>query len=300
MYENENVLVEHLAYELIKGRLALILGSGISKLFELPNWDTLVDKCCKIKNVIIPSENRDNLKLAEYVRNRCSSIDEYHNTVITALYENVSLDIDDLRSSSLLQAIGNLLSQSTRGNVNNVVTYNFDDLLENYLRFGQSKRVNIVTEAPAQLAKKDVNVFHPHGFLPKNQKFTSYSSKWIIFDRFSYAERVSEMGDWAAKILSILKEHTCLFIGLSFDDYDLDTDIIKAKENHPTLGAGNAYWGIRISKKSKYPDIDLDELTCMHNRRIYIKYIDDYTNDLPQFVFKISQKASDIMDDIGI
>ena len=284
------MLIEALAHELFNGKLAIILGSGISVPFGLPCWDLMIDNCCQAKNITIPTRGRDNLKLAEYIRNNCASIKEYHDLIEHYLYDGVNTDIDELRHNRMFYAITSLVTPSRRGCVKTLVTYNFDDLLEYFFR-DQGKVVESIIKVPHHNPRADITIYHPHGFLPK---FTTIddNEKWIILDRLSYAERVTERRDWMIKLQTIFRENTCIFVGLSLNDFDLDTDIVMAKDGHPTIQDGNTYWGIRFAKKTNR-EIDENEKKCMHNRSLYLKLVNDHI-DIADLLINIAQKAAEI------
>lgn len=290
MYDNEELLIKALAHELFDGKLAIILGSGISVPFGLPCWDLMIDQCCQAKNITIPTSGRDNLKLAEYIRINCASKEEYHELIERYLYDGVNTDIEALRKNRMFYAITNLTTPSRRGCVKTIVTYNFDDLLEHFFR-DQGKIVESIIKVPCSKPQADIIIYHPHGFLPS---FTSIadSEKWIILDRLSYAERVTERQDWMRVLQTIFRENTCIFVGLSLNDFDLDADIVMAKDGHPTLKAGNTYWGIRFAKRTNI-EIDENEKKCMHNRSLYLKLVNEHI-EIANLLISISQKAAEI------
>src|SRR5688500_1470480 len=45
-WRSESALIGHLASELVRGRLGLLLGAGVSTFYGLPDWRTLVNRVC--------------------------------------------------------------------------------------------------------------------------------------------------------------------------------------------------------------------------------------------------------------
>lgn len=132
-FEDDETLSGYLSDELKASRLALILGAGLSVPFKMPSWDALVDSCCAAAAVKIGVPRPDNRDLAEEVRVACKSYADYLDLVRKQLYAGRSVSMDALTANRTLSAIAALAMSSVRGNVGNVITYNFDDLLELYL-----------------------------------------------------------------------------------------------------------------------------------------------------------------------
>jgi hypothetical protein len=290
-FQDDNALSDYLASELSNARLALVVGSGISAAFGLPTWDALVDACCRSKRIIIPTPRADNRDLAEEVRVACANYDEYLNVVHTNLYSGVNIRLDALRANPTLSALGSLVMSSVRGSVTNVITYNFDDLLELYLDY-HGFRTHVVHDLPVWNEKADVRIMHPHGYLPSHSRHVR--TGWILFDRSSYSDRAAREKLWFEEQLPVLRRNTCLFVGLSPRDDELDTLISHIKNDHPCRSASVPFWAIRFSERSGDLTRDQRESQKMADRGLFLKFVTDYHTDLPRFLFEICQKAAGV------
>jgi hypothetical protein len=288
---DDNALSDYLASELRNARLALILGSGISADFRLPTWDALVDACCKSKGITIPPVRGDNRDLAESVRVACANQDEYLDVVQQNLFKGVDIRLEALRMNPTLSALGSLVMSSVRGSVADVITYNFDDLLELYLDYHGFK-THIIRDVPCWNEKADVRILHPHGYLPSHPRHTR--TDWIVFDRASYSNRAAREKLWLEEQLPILRRNTCLFIGLSPRDDEVDTLISHIQNDHPCRSASVPFWAVRFSIRSGDVDNDRRESKKMAERGLFLKFVRDYQTDLPRFLFEICQKAAGV------
>ena len=91
---------------------------------------------------------------------------EYIGKVHDALYKEVRADLlEQLQGSPLLLAVVALLTGTYRGRIHQVFTYNYDDLLKQYLEM-LGYTVRIRTEFSDYSLKSDVEINHAHGFPP--------------------------------------------------------------------------------------------------------------------------------------
>ncbi|MGD8778338.1 MAG: SIR2 family protein [Ignavibacteria bacterium] len=283
-WNNDASLKNFVANQLYLGRLALVLGAGISLKFKLPNWKKL------IKNLYIMSD-RDCPKLKNlkkdaelFKSNICSNNNRlYIEKVKNALYLDFNLDFKNLIKNDMLSAIAAVVMASKRGNVSNVISFNYDDLLERYLGY-HGYVVNSVTDSNYWNGKYDVNIFHPHGFLPSKEDLNS--SKEITLDMESYSKVINENSNpWRQYLLSIMRTHFCIFIGLSGDDENLDSLLLAVKDSHISLSEGKPYYGLTFLS-------DESNKKIWSNRGIYPKMIQNYDKEIPEFLYHICQIAS--------
>ena len=120
---------------------------------------------------------------------------------------------NEIEYSSLLEAVVNLISTDE---VNNVLTTNYDDLIENRMK-EKGLIVNSFSFEP--INNDSINqIIHLHGILP------IYGGKKtrIIFTESEYNEEFSKPYSWT-NIVQLTKfcNETCLFIGTSFTDVNL-------------------------------------------------------------------------------
>lgn len=285
-FRDEITLQRYLARQLRNGRLSLVLGAGLSVPFGLPDWETLVKNLFELKGSTPPAgetleRSVEYFKRTHYPTDGAGFIAALHK----ALYKGVSVDFAALRSNLTLAAIGSLVMASRRGSICSAITFNFDNLLELFLRYH-----GFVTSAVISASQwgqySDVSVFHPHGFVPFN--LSEKSSDAVVLDQHSYSSIVgNETNPWRQLVLSSMRRATCIFIGLSGDDRNLDSILQAVKEHHATRCDGTAYWGVTFSTQ----DAPVAE-SIWRGRGVYYMKVADYAQSLPTFLFGICQEAA--------
>ena len=286
-FATEDTLRQYLANQLVLGRLSLVVGAGISLHFGLPSWSTLVRRLFRDKKGRVPRRSTIEAQ-AEYFRHKYYEDDEsgLMDAVHSALYRGAKVDFAALRGHTTLAGIGALLMASRRGNVSEVITLNYDDLLEIYLRYHGIVAQPVVREEH-WTGYADVMVYHLHGFVPF--RVEDERSERITLDQQSYS-KFSIGTLWGQVALSIMRRRTCLFIGLSGSDKNLDTLLNAVAESHASREERTRYWGVTFST-----DRENDPLRQQWQaRNVFFKSVSDYDTDLPKFLFGICQEAASL------
>jgi hypothetical protein len=108
----------------------------------------------------------------------------------------------------------------------------------------------------------------------------------IVFDQMSYSQ---VMGDdskpWRQAILSIMRTRTCLFIGTSGEDPNMDSMIVRCRDIHPAKDKRPVYWGVWFST-------DASAAELWRSRGVFPWIVKDYESDLPGVLFRICQDAA--------
>lgn len=285
-WNDEKTFIDYLSAQLQSGRVGMALGAGISKPFGLPEWDDLISGMFRIAGKTQRAGNA--MQLAEYIREKECGGDAaaYKELVSKALYEKANTTFDDLRKNDTIASIGALLMASRRGSASEVVTINFDNLLELYLSYFGFV-VNSVSEDIHWNLASDVTIYHPHGFLPFNNPKGRSSD--IVLDQGSFGRVIGKDSVWRQLCMNIFRRRSCLFIGMSGDDLNIETMLQEAKISHPITMDGTRYWGVTFSTD------DNDMLrTHWQSRGVYYKLISDYHSDLPRLLFLICQRAAEL------
>lgn len=286
-WKDEEVLKRFCAEELLAGRLVLVLGAGVSMKFGLPGWDLLIKKAYRQKKVSMPRDRKSSLDRAEDLLTRVCKKNEidFAETMRKALYEGFKLSRQALASKELLNAIGALMMPSVRGNVKEVITFNFDDLLETYLGY-----YGFVTQSvfrlPVWNTRADVRVYHPHGLLPVD--VSKSVEEGILMARIQFDAQQPKLKAFYEKLRGVMQSSTCLFIGLSGDDDNLTRLLKETYESHCSRSYGGkaCYWGIRFSDDKK------DRNKNMWDQRgVYQQTLVDY-DKLATWLFNVCQIAS--------
>lgn len=214
-----HLLAEHLHH----GSLALVVGAGVSVGKGLPTWSELVRRC--LDDATVPYDpahlagNPSSERLGLYidrVERKYKKRSEYQAIVTEALYRNVKLGMD-ICQDPLLIALGALLMGSRRGSVREVVTFNFDVVLEYYLGL-HGYSIQSYDQLPQLRTAADVRIAHINGILP-HPAYPIASSGELIFSARSMQNRIGTSLDvWKEFFRDLLNSYLVLFVGVSGSD----------------------------------------------------------------------------------
>jgi hypothetical protein len=230
-------LIDNLTDAHKRDDLTIFLGAGVSASAELPDWNSLLSQLLVTlisKNLpkSIEVTNDQKLVIAKSLQQLNSSSpllearyvnsglgETFESEVSKILYRNVT----NTTSSDLLKAIANICIPP-RGalGVRALVTYNFDDLIENELQRIGLKYRSIYKDVDIPL-KEELGVFHVHGFLPRDTNaYDGISESLLVFSEKNYHTLMQDPYFWSNLIqLNFFRENTCLLIGLSGTDPNL-------------------------------------------------------------------------------
>lgn len=290
-FADDDRLRRYLAEQLRNGRLALVLGAGISAPLGLPTWPKLIQQLFRARHRQPPKEcsladQAEHFRTSFFKNDRKGFVRAIHN----ALYRGgkVKVGFDQLRRNPTLAAIASLVMASRRGQASKVVTFNFDNLLELFLSYHGFVTHSVFLKRNWE-SYSDVSIFHPHGMIPFDlSQFRDHEDHEIVFDQESY-DRVIGKADnpWRQLVLTIFRRHTCLFIGLSGADVNLSSILGDCSQRHASRLENTAFWGVTFSTKQ-----DKAARDKWQNRGVFYKIVKDYENALPSFLFSICQEAS--------
>lgn len=207
--------------------LVLVLGAGVSMGFGLPNWETLLQKLMLttiekeqsvssvlsklFTNIFAPSPLIAGRYLQKYYRDKRLVFEE---AVRRVLYED--LDID--RPSEIMNEIVNFCASFGKNHsINSIVTYNFDDILEQRLsklniEFDFKPIYGIGMNTNGQLP-----IYHVHGYLPHDGDISDDNQ--ITFGESIYHKQYSDIYSWNNMVqINKFRDSNCLFIGSSLTD----------------------------------------------------------------------------------
>lgn len=277
-----------LARHLAKGELAIFAGAGLSVGFNLPRWWELVKQC--LDELGISSDGIDDAtpfdmlkSKAEIIESRCGSTNKFHNLVSKALYQKY-VSKSSLDAPALLRALGAMLMGSHRGHVTDVLTLNFDSLLEAFLK-DHGFIAKPITSLPALFGKADANIYHLNGYLPFDPKHGK-NSDFLIFSQHAFDKRLSEKNSlWKDLARHILLSKVVLVVGMSLGDEALRVQITDA---HDALGESRpvAFWMLG-------PDTSEDTKSMLRGRGCVPLVFSSFDEYAP-FLLQICQKAADI------
>lgn len=285
-WNDEDKLIDYLSNQLLKERLCLVLGAGVSLNFGLPLWENLINNMYEIFNEK-PNIGYSNEQNAEYFHTKHCKNDykEYKKYIQKSLYKDYDLNFNNLNTNSTLNAITALIMASKRGSSSKILTFNLDNIIEIYLSY-YGFVTNSIVEPIHWRCGADVDIYHLHGYIPAppSENF----SKNLMLDKHSYSKESKESEIWKQHALCIMQTHTCLFIGLSGNDNNLDKYLTNIESSHIINETGISYWGVSFINK------DEDQLILQwKKRKIFPHILEKDFKNLPSFLFKICQKAGE-------
>lgn len=244
------------------GRVVLFLGAGVSKDFGLPLWSDLntrlIEECIKSLNVSDESKQKIHKQIiknpphqiARWIKRTLDG--NYESTMQKILYEKVYKS--GISHNYIIDSIIKM------NNLHAICTYNYDDLLER-----SSKLFKSISKPTDIYTNKQIPVYHVHGLIP----YLGSPSGDMIFSEDEYHQIGKDPYNWSTNIqLTLLRECTCLLIGLSCTDPNLRRilDIVKGEKS------GNTYTIQKVNEK-----IDFD------NKEKIDTWIDSKTFDSEEY-----------------
>ncbi|PKK88367.1 MAG: hypothetical protein CVV64_19255 [Candidatus Wallbacteria bacterium HGW-Wallbacteria-1] len=231
-----------------KGNLVLVIGAGLSVAQGIPDWATLLqtlyskvlasevdENLLDIISILLPKiADKSPIASARYInKDLLENKSSIEKEVRRIMYSNVSDT-----NSKLLDSIVNLcVAPGKAPQIDSVITYNFDDLLENAFDKLQpiKFRYKSIYATGHNPASNEFPVYHVHGYLPRNGHITDDNK--ITLSENIYHNQYSDIYSWNNLIqLNKFKDKNCLFIGISLSDPNLRRllDISKIQSGNLT------------------------------------------------------------------
>lgn len=263
----------------------LFLGAGVSSGFGLPSWIQLIGRILeKTEDATFMEDlsKKSDKDLAKMVDPFDDESPSYVTKVHKALYSQVVPDVSTrLAQSSLLLGVAALMTGSCRGRINCVMTYNYDDLLRQYLRMlGYSVCVRVL---PTDLSTWcDVEINHIHGYLPQFEQNGSKGEDLVLSEK-SYRKRRAFIGEgWSSYVEKCLYSRIGLFLGLSGDDSTILDILKRAQRGIRRACAYTGYWLMTPDAYARNHQSILDVGMCPICLPV---------QSFPEFIFGVCEKA---------
>lgn len=209
--------------------VSLVLGTGISMDYNNNlSWDALANGLYND----LPSTKKfddpinslsilggENLSKAHYAKSNLVS--SYSTSLYRLLYPFKNAYVIGDKS---LDECAELICRGSINNVklvNKVITYNYDNYLEQAL-YARSYTFNSLYRESDYL-NKDFPIYHVHGYMPEGISADSKEryAKTIVLSEEDYFECYSDPLNWRVAIqLSTFKDDVCLFVGNSITDFN--------------------------------------------------------------------------------
>lgn len=213
-------IIDDAKFSFRENRCSLFLGAGVSCSAGGPSWEDLLYK--SIKRFKKPFYKNDFKKIyracgmspivmGRYIvpdKKQLEKLSDYLQRYV--LYKNV-----DLNRSSLISAICEAIESK---NVESVITYNYDDLVETAMT-GRGNMTVASVVAKSRNHQDEVPIYHVHGMIPHEK--SEIASTPVISER-DYHDIYRESFHWSnVEQLHTLDRNSCFFIGLSMTDPNL-------------------------------------------------------------------------------
>lgn len=262
--------IVHMRKQHSRRQFGLVLGAGVSKSFNIPDWKSLLTQIAsnnringkKVDRQEAPATARAEILYRHFAEQRRLDLETsgqemsdhakerqvkgewleiIRRTLYAGLPDRANLD----REHPYLGEFLKIVKESPL-----TVTYNFDSCLEMMLLAWQKRNKDeeryyeTVFDGSLPFRARNGIIYHPNGFLPEN--ILDGFSDDIVFSEQSFGDQLLE--SVAGRHFSFahhLSKHTCLFIGLSFDDENLRHLLRRGATTNP----GHYHYCIQFREK---------------------------------------------------
>lgn len=324
--------IKHLKEAFKLGNLNLVLGAGISAKYGLPTWDYLLqrlllktieetpEKATVLSKIFTKVFNPSPLVAGRYLQDSFSDVKEknkFEKEVRNALYETYD---EDAKSLIMDEIIKLCVAPGNSPNLDGIITYNYDDIIENKLRnTGMGVPFQSVYGQGMNPDNKSLAIYHVHGFLPKDGPLNEHNC--ITLGEFVYHEQYNNVYSWNNIVqINKFRDKTCLFIGSSLSDPNIRRllDIANLQKNNKKfhyilkkrpdrnwvsqrldkiLDDNKEIFNEKVKAKMDFEET-IDFLIEIQNRfeekdseslGVKTVWIDDYEKDISQILIKIRE-----------
>lgn len=209
--KDKDLNIRRKAKESLKNsKISLFLGAGVSASAGVVTWNSLLEQLCIKKGLSkidsdIDSVVKGRYIIDEYKKQEKEIPDDFYNDMRGILYAN-------LRSSKLIESLAGMI---TKSNMESIISYNYDDLVEQEVR--KIKACHSVYDKSRPIDGDNLYVYHVHGFIPQDGDWSP-----IVLGEKEYHKIYQESYNWGnVEQLHALCRSVCFFIGLSMTDPNL-------------------------------------------------------------------------------
>lgn len=206
----------------------LFLGAGVSMSAGMPSWNKLLEGLMsEVKQLKEPTRSAFK-EMSSHVLEECGDsyliMARYLQTAIHQYDKKANFSeliqkhlYGETKKSSLLYGLSSIIQQKK---VNEVITYNFDDILEQTLQTNGLTNTKDFTSISKDAEIKNHNtlpIYHVHGIIPEKGPTDT-----VVFSEEEYHDRYSNSYHWSnVEQLHALSRMHCFFVGLSMSDPNL-------------------------------------------------------------------------------
>lgn len=300
--------IEELANAYKKGKIALFLGAGVSMAAEMPSWNELISRFLierfkdenegvmdagisrKLEQIAGVNKESSPLMQTRFVKQNLEP-EKYLELLMKAVYQTRE-NIDN----ELFESLTKLIRNKNVLQIREIITYNFDDLLEKKMRQKEIYYESYDRYLPKK-SENSVKIYHVHGYLDRQAQPDELNLDSIVFSEEQYHKIYEDTYNWSnMQQINMLREKTCLFLGCSLSDPNLRRLADIAHKEVTTR-----HYAILKKEKLQCPDyISVEEEAYelyqdfyWNNRNayynslgIYVIWVDEYS-EIPEILRKI-------------
>lgn len=265
----------HMRRQLHRNRFCLVFGAGVSKAWDVPNWQELNEKIAEDPDVsgegfldIVCSNTIMTQRLFEHYKARRYSdeqVSEHHTVLLDRQIRKEWRDIIHRQlyaQSPAEEDIAEIEAQHPYISayvkimrlIPLTVNYNFDDFIERILahhrdtdEVGRTRGFEVAWDMRFPFRSDKRVIYHPNGYLPHN---IMEASEGIVLSEDEYAEQLfGALTGQYASLIHHLSRNTCLLIGLSLEDATLKHILRQVARTNP----GQYHYYVHHYKLGKEP-----------------------------------------------
>lgn len=257
--DNNTDRMKRLAESYVRNEVSLFLGAGVSMDVGLPSWSKLIENFDKNlsndennkNNEILRRNSESMISQTRIIKNSVSNNssgddNSYIKPLEAAIYKDVRDNLaDNIRKSHLLTSLvkfiypenplGSLTVDKRKCLINEIITFNFDNVLEKKLEQEEKEYHSYPNSVPElqEILNKDgiPNIYHVHGRLEEYDE----DNVNIIFSEEEYHQAYNNPFSWSNIIqINSFYKNTCLFVGCSLNDPNMKRLLDASKIDHRT------------------------------------------------------------------
>ena len=280
--EEQNIALKKANNLFHSGNNTLFLGAGVSSSAGLPSWNKLLQSMieqssqCADSEVYSENLNKDSDN-SSIIKGRYIKMlyNNDNNNFVTSIKNALNVSTN---SSLLIRNIGNVIKTKR---INQIITYNYDDLIENELDLSGINFTSI--SKSERLVGNLLPIYHVHGYIPIIRKDSKFNPNDVRLSEDSYHEIYKDSYHWSNVIqLYALNNSTCFFIGLSMKDPNL-----RRLLDISTKRGDESIYHFAFLKRDEFTQHKLTE-NIFREMEVQIIWYEKY-DELPDLINKISQ-----------
>lgn len=220
---------------------ALVLGAGISVDPGAKSWKELLryfeqelEKQGIVDNSDALCEKIGNSSLitAQLCKELYKTENDYFWKIHSGLYDNR----EPMNPSYSIYQVAQIIKKCEAKKHFRVLTYNFDEYLENYLD-DQKVSYHILYDCNCSIDDR-LSIYHVHGFMPRVKAKSHLNSRYmksVYLTEENYNELYNQPYSWQiSSQLSFFRENICLFVGCSLADPNIRRLLEMTKKEKKT------------------------------------------------------------------